>query len=345
MHGKAYAPEYQGALQQMSVNTDYETVLASARQRVQDAATPLESAQAQLAAAEACRRLGELPAAETAWRSSYRAARAADSRGAMAWALWSGGTLARQRGKLNLALRLLEQAVVLGRLGEDRLARGYATAGVAETLRIRGRVEDHATSRRMHEALLAEAHEHDESRHAVWALEGLAQLDRHVGDLDAAGRRFDEAARIAHDGGDHRGRAWALRGQADVTSLRGEHDRALALLAEAEQLCRDMELTSALAYNRKMRGNVFFRANRFAQAAHVYQEALDRFDAIGEPRGAALAQLGLLKSHDGLGRESDRTRHDLLRLRESIAGCGLQRTEQAVDEALARLDVRHVAAR
>lgn len=84
-----------------------------------------------LAVAEAYRRLGRVTEADAAWKASYRAARAAEDVGAMAWALWSGGTLARQRGSLALAYRLLGLAAELGERGGDVVVRGYSLAGLA----------------------------------------------------------------------------------------------------------------------------------------------------------------------------------------------------------------------
>ncbi|GAA4834523.1 tetratricopeptide repeat protein [Saccharopolyspora rosea] len=332
MYGKAFAPEYQGVLSEMSVNTDYRSVLETAKERERDARRTL--AQSRLAMAEACRRLGRLDEAESAWRGSYRAARDVPDEAAMAWALWSGGTLARQRGRLNLAVRWLSAARDLADRGGDRVAFGYSLAGVAETLRIRG---DHQEARVLHVQLLDEAREQGACRHIVWALEGLAQLDRNAGDLDAAWSGFDEAARIAEDGGDERGLAWALRGQADVLSLRGEHDEALALLARGEQICRRMDLASALAYNRKMRGNVLFRASWYGEAARTYRDAWEKFQAIEEPRGSALARLGLLKSLDRLGRPRRDTERELRELRDRLDGHELRHTKRMVEEALEAL--------
>ncbi|GAA0526420.1 hypothetical protein GCM10011581_13240 [Saccharopolyspora subtropica] len=337
MYGKAFAPEYQGALRDMSVNTAYEDVLETARQREHGAAeagNALELAQARLAVAEACRRLGRLDEADAAWRGSYRAARSAEDKGAMAWALWSGGTLARQRGQLNAAVRWLSLARDLAEQAGEVVAYGYSQAGIAETLRIRG---DQEEARDLHEKLLAEARKRGECRHTVWALEGLAQLDRNSGDLDSAWRRFAEAAELAEGGGDERGLAWALRGMADVLSLRGEPDEALCLLSRGEQICRRMDLSSALAYNRKMRGNVLFRACWYGEAARTYREAWDMFRSINEPRGAALARLGLLKSLDKLGRPRADTERDLRELRDTLDSRELRHTRKMVEEAIDEL--------
>ncbi|MER7078772.1 Tetratricopeptide repeat-containing protein [Saccharopolyspora kobensis] len=337
MYGKAFAPEFQGALRNLSVNTNYEDALAKARAEVARATEEndgLALSQARLVESEACRRLGRIAEADVAWRASFRAAKAADEPGAMAWALWNGGTLARQRGQMTAALRWLGLARDAATRAGDVVALGYSVAGIAETLRIRG---DYAEARDLHEKLLAEARKRGETRHTVWALEGLAQLDRNAGDLDAAWERFAEAAQIAEDGGDERGLAWALRGMADVLSLRGEHDEALRLLSKGEQICRRMDLSSALAYNRKMRGNILFRACWYGEATRTYEEAQKMFRAINEPRGAALAELGLLKSRDKLGRPRPATERDLIALRDSLDTRELRHTRKMVQDALDEL--------
>lgn len=329
MNTKAFAPEYQGALgSSLSVNSSYEDVLATALAELARAASPLEHARASLAVAEAHRRLGRTEDAELAWRSGYRAAREAGDAATMAWTLWSGGTLARQRGGLRLARRLLSASAELGAAGSDRIARGYALAGLAETGRIQG---DYAAVTELHEQLLAEAREHGEPRHIVWALEGLAQIRRNTGRIDAALAMFREAAQVADEGGDRRGHAWALRGTADVLSALGDTAPALDLLTRGEAICREMDLASALAYNRKMRGNVLYRAGRYEEAAAVYVEARDRFARIGEPRGTALARLGLAKSRARLGRSRAETTAELDALHREFDRIGLYYARDGVE--------------
>ncbi|MEV5242499.1 tetratricopeptide repeat protein [Streptomyces cinnamoneus] len=337
MYGKAFAPEYRGALGELSVNSSLEEVLAKAVEQQQEAqlcGTDVESAHAALAVAEASRRLGRVAEAERAWKASYRAARQAGDEGAMAWAVWSGGTLARQRGALALARRLLALAAGLAERGGDVVARGYSLAGLAETGRIQG---DYQAVGELHEQLLAEARRRGEARHTVWALEGIAQMHRNTGSYDTALAMFEEAAEIAGAADDARGRAWALRGIADVLSLRGETGRALELLTEAEATCRRMRLVSALAYNHKMRGNVLFRAGRFEEARATYRGALEEFRAMDEPRGAALATLGLVKARARLGRAAAETAADLDALRRTLGGLGLLHARDMVDAARAEL--------
>lgn len=334
MYGKAFAPEYQGALTTLSVNSSLVDVLAEGTERLREAERsrrPGEAARCGLAVAEAHRRLGHVRDAELAWKASYRAAREAGDTAAMAWALWSGGTLARQRGAFPLAWRLLGLAAELGERGGDVVVRGYSLAGLAETGRIQG---DYEAVGRLHEQLLAEARKRGEARHTVWALEGIAQMHRNTGQYDKAYALFEEAAEIAGRAEDRRGHAWALRGLADVLSVRdGDTERALELLSEAEAICRAMNLSSALAYNHKMRGNVCYRAGRYAEARDLYELALEEFRAMSEPRGEALARLGLAKSLAHLGRDRAETAAELADLARTLERSGLKHAREMVSRA------------
>ncbi|MFD7646311.1 tetratricopeptide repeat protein [Streptomyces albidoflavus] len=338
--GKASAPEYQGALGALSVNASLTDVLARGIEelRAAEAAGDLkETARCHLAVAEASRRLGRTDEADRAWKAGYRTARAAGHAGSMAWALWSGGTLARQRGAFRLAYRLLALAAEWGERGGDIVVRGYSLAGLAETGRIQG---DYAAVEELHEQLLAEARRRGEARHTVWALEGIAQMHRNTGAYDRAHALFAEAAEIAERAEDHRGWAWALRGMADVVSVRdGDVAQALALLTRAEAACQAMDLRGALAFNHKMRGNVLYRAGRYEEARDLYTRALAEFRDMTEPRGTALSRLGLAKARARLGRDNAETAAELATLRDQFNRIGLHHAREMVDKAAAELGV------
>ncbi|WP_069758477.1 tetratricopeptide repeat protein [Streptomyces sp. LUP47B] len=346
MYGKAFAPEYQGALTTLSVNSSLDEVLAAGTEQLraaERAGRHAEAARSGLAVAEALRRLGRVTDADRAWKASYRAARLAEDTAGMAWALWSGGTLARQRGVFALARRLLGLAAELGERGGDVVVRGYSLAGLAETGRIQG---DYEAVGHLHEQLLAEARRRGEARHTVWALSGIAQMHRNTGSYDTAFAMFEEAAGIAAGADDRRGHAWALRGLADLLSVRdGDTERALALLSEAETTCREMNLSSALAYNHKMRGNVLYRAGRYPEARDVYEQALAEFRAMSEPRGEALARLGLAKSLARLGRDRAETAAELDDLARVLERTGLRHAREMVARAQEEFGVRTEAVR
>ncbi|WP_405687742.1 tetratricopeptide repeat protein [Streptomyces sp. NBC_01387] len=340
MYTKALAPEYQGALSALSVNSSLTDVLAEATEqmaRAEQSGDVRETARAALAVAEAQRRLGNIAEADAAWKSSYRTARSAGDQSAMAWALWSGGTLARQRGGLNLAFRLLRYAADTGKQSGDVVAHGYSLAGLAETGRIQG---DYRAVGALHDELLAEARKRGEARHTVWALEGIAQMHRNTGCYDTAFAMFEEAAEIAEKADDRRGWAWALRGMADLVSVRDKDpERALALLAEAEKTCREMKLSSALAYNHKMQANVLYRAGRYAEASATYEESLAEFLLMSEPRGEALSRLGAVKARARLGADAEQTAAELHELAGVLDRIGLRHARAMVDKAHAELGI------
>jgi hypothetical protein len=80
MYGKAFAPEYQGALTALSVNSSLDDVLAAGTEQLraaERAGRHGEAARSGLAVAEAQRRLGRVADADRTWKASYRAARRA----------------------------------------------------------------------------------------------------------------------------------------------------------------------------------------------------------------------------------------------------------------------------
>jgi hypothetical protein len=98
-----------------------------------------------------------------------------------------------------------------------------------------------------------------------------------------------------------------------------------------------MNLSGALAYNHKMRGNVLYRAGRYAGARDVYAQALAEFEAMSEPRGRALSRLGLVKSLARLGRDRAETAAELAELARALEGIGLRHAREMVERARTEL--------
>ncbi len=131
-----------------------------------------------------------------------------------------------------------------------------------------------------------------------------------------------------------------MRGLADVVSVRdGDTQRALELLTEAETTCRTMRLSSALAYNHKMRGNVLYRAGRYAEARAWYEQALAEFREMSEPRGEALSRLGLAKALARLGHDPGETAAELADLAGVLERIGLQHAREMVARAHEELGI------
>ncbi len=101
MYGKAFAPEYQGAL-----TTPVRELLAGRRtgrgtERLRGGRagrTPRRAGAPRARRRRAHRRLGHVQDADRAWKASYRAARDAGDTAAMAWALGAGARWPAARG-------------------------------------------------------------------------------------------------------------------------------------------------------------------------------------------------------------------------------------------------------
>ncbi|MFI5618031.1 tetratricopeptide repeat protein [Streptomyces sp. NPDC051567] len=329
-------PLYRGALRtELTGNSPFDQVLDVAvrhRRRALESGSVRALADAELALAEAHRRLGQIAESERAWKASFRAARRLDDHAGMAWALWCGGTLARQRGALALSQRWLRAAVGRARRSGDADVLGYARAGYAETGRIRG---DYPAVLALHQEELDLSRARGDAEHAVWALLGIAQIHRNTGAPEHALTLFHEAAEVADEADYRAGHAWALRGIADLLSEQGRTAQALELLDRAALTCRTLRLTSAWAYNRKMYGNVLYRDGRYPQAADVYRAAHAEFEAMGEQRGAALARLGLVKSLARTGRPAAETAAALDDLHTTFQRIGLLHARTMVEKARA----------
>lgn len=91
-----------------------------------------------------------------------------------------------------------------------------------------------------------------------------------------------------------------------------------------------MDLASALAYNHKMRANVFYRAGRYDSARETYTLSLREFREMQEPRGEALSRLGLAKSRARLGRDRDETLAELSSLEADFTRIGLRHARDMV---------------
>lgn len=110
-------------------------------------------------------------------------------------------------------------------------------------------------------------------------------------------------------------------------------------------MCREMNLSSALAYNHKMRGNVLYRAGRHSEARDLYEQALAEFRAMSEPRGEALARLGLAKALAHLGRDRAETAAELDELARMLERTGLRHAREMVTRAQEEFGVRAEAVR
>ncbi|HEY1883765.1 MAG TPA: adenylate/guanylate cyclase domain-containing protein [Candidatus Cybelea sp.] len=204
-------------------------------------------AQALFRIAEVQHRQGHLDTAEALYRESFpHFIESGDARAEML-CLGNLGMLARQRGDLQQALQLLEDAMERAqRLGEARILGDVSMAIGWVKLGLR----DLESSRRLFERTLTERLHQGDRYGACAARHGLATVDLEEGRFHAALEGF---MATLHDASELHAKdyiARALHGIAAVKATDGESDLALRLLGMADRLFRESgrELHDSIAY-------------------------------------------------------------------------------------------------
>ena len=98
-------------------------------------------------------------------------------------------------------------------------------------------------------------------------------------------------------------------------------------------------------FHRNAEGSVLYRAGRWAEARDLYEQALTEFRAMSEPRGQALARLGLAKSQARLGRDRAETASELADLARELERIGLRHAREMVARAQQEFGVAAEAVR
>lgn len=275
--------------------TTYSQLSASAHAALDGPAqmAAAERARVLVAAAESDRRLGELTHARRALAQATSIAGDLGDHEVRALVAFESGTLDRQLGRFDIALREFRLGIALlaeGREGHDGTMARYCWAGLSETLRIVGdlrRADDIA------ERLRASAHRQGDARAEVWALQSLAQSALQRGAVDDAERSFARSLDLAQVYGDRRGAAWARRGNASVHLDRG---RPIAALSEAEQASRefaDLGMRVGVGYAQKLAGQAHAQVDDTRAARVALDRSMAEFNATSDRRGCAFARLEL----------------------------------------------------
>ena len=271
------APELEVAGSRLAVAPNYAEVMEELEARVNDP-------YATIGLAESARRTGRLQLAkESAIRSATEFAELGDNTGST-WSLWVLGSLLRQTGRLDEAVRVLKVAVASGKYAEDEIGQIYAFAGIAETWRAQGDFEvawpAHVRAHRLFAQL-------GDGRGIVWALEGMGQMARFGKDHVTSAGFFARARHIAEAVGDARGLAYAVKGLAEAASTTGHHAKARRLGVEAASMLDLYGGRAGSAYGRKALGDIRRRAGDYDGAEAAYEAAHQLFRESGDPRGAA----------------------------------------------------------
>lgn len=255
--------------------------------------TNAERVRVLVAAAESDRRLGELTRAHNALAQATSISQELEDHQVRALVAFESGTLNRQLGSFNVALRDFRFGIAIlaeHRDGDDGTMARYCWAGLSETLRIVGdlrRADDIA------EQLRGNAHRQGDVRAEVWALQSLAQSALQRGAVDNAEHEFATSLDLAEASGDRRGAAWARRGKASVHLERGRPIAALAAAEQASEEFNDLGMRVGVGYAQKLAGQAHMQLHATDAARIALERAMAEFNATRDPRGCAFVRMEL----------------------------------------------------
>jgi eukaryotic-like serine/threonine-protein kinase len=303
---------------------------ARAATKAQAHGAPLMVAQARLLEGRAQRNLGQAQKALDACEDGRRLYAAAGDRSGEAEALTHAANVLYDRGDLDAAARLYEQALATYRELGNRGGEAGALNNIAVVLKSQGDLD---RARQLYREVLAISQEVGSRSGEAYALNNLAGVSLRRGELAEAGKLFEQALAIRREQGDKSGEAYALdnigvvlRKRGDLAGARQRHEESLRIRRETGQkigevaslanlgtvlleqgeltaarkdfegslaLCRETGSKSASAYALFGLGEVLARQGRLAEARRRHEEALELRRGLGEKATEAESEAAL----------------------------------------------------
>jgi tetratricopeptide (TPR) repeat protein/tRNA A-37 threonylcarbamoyl transferase component Bud32 len=283
--------------------------------------SPLMVAQARLLECRALRNLGQAESALAACHEGRRLYAEAGDRSGIAEALTHAANVRYDRGDLDDAAGLYEQALATHRELGNRGGEAGALNNIAVVLKSQG---DLGRARQLYEEVLGICREIDSRSGEAFALNNLAGVLLRQGDLDEAGDLFGKSLAIRREQGDRGGEAYALdnlgvvlRKRGDLAGARSRHGESLRIRREIGQKIGEVASLNNL-------GTVLLEQGELAAAGRHFQESLSLSRQTGSRSASGYALFGLAEVHArGGGTEEARKRHEAaLALREELGEKG-----------------------
>ena len=154
-------------------------------------------------------------------------------------------------------------------------------------------VGDYKHAHRQHLAAYRVFRAAGDVRGEVWALEGVGQILRNCGRPNLARRHFDKAKRLAVAGNDARGLAYAVKCHGECLAELGHFESGAEEVSAAVTLFAHLGFQVGLGYSLKALGDVRLRRGDLDSAAKAYMAAVSVFQPMDDARGLAYATNGL----------------------------------------------------
>ena len=214
----------------------------------------------------------------------------------MDWAAAISGAalLAEAQGEIERAQRLHEDALAIRREARDASGIARSLTGLGVIARLRG---DLKFARTLHQDAMTAWREAGDTVGAAGALLNLGSDPSTGGRLR---RCRAETARRAETSSDNfvtrSGEAYALNLLGSLATATGSLPKAIELFGESLRLWRTLGNQQMIAADLHNLGEAHHLSGSLDEAENLYQDALTRFEVLGDPRGRGfvLNELGLL---------------------------------------------------
>jgi predicted ATPase/class 3 adenylate cyclase len=208
-------------------------------------------------------------------------------------ALSKAALLAEAQADLDGAQRLQEDALAIHREVGDLVGIADSLTGLGVIARQRG---DLRTAHSRHQEALAAWRRADDVAGTAGALLDLSLIHQLAGDCDAAMPLLKESLDLFRQLGDDLGEAHALHYLGIFVMAKGDLLAAIEQFGKSLRLWEAMNIRQMIATDFANLGEAHHLNGSLEEAEPLYEDALARFEALGDPRGqgSLLTQLGLL---------------------------------------------------
>ena len=160
----------------------------------------------------------------------------------------------------------------------------------------------------------------DAQREAIFSLNYLGAVRRHLGDFQGAQRHLDESAALSRAFNDRFGLTVALNVAGQIAFAQGDLVKARALCQESLAIKREIGDSWGMTFSLSYLGTVALALGDLAEAETLFAESLTTSEALGDRRGVAtnLSHLGEIAAAQGDVERAVDTYQESLKVFEEI---------------------------
>jgi predicted ATPase/class 3 adenylate cyclase len=205
-------------------------------------------------------------------------------------ALNGAGVLAFNLGDYSAARALLEEALALGRVAQDKMSISHSLNVLGNLATERG---DYPAARSLHEESLALRRELGDQGGIAASLNNLGIVASDQGDYAAAHSFHEQSVVLKREIGDQWGVATSLNNLGLLAAMQGDYPAATSFHEEGLALSKELGYKEGIATYLSSLGNVACEQGDYSTARSLHEEGLALSKELGHKEGIASSLSGL----------------------------------------------------